>query len=225
MKRYVDLHVKPSDEKDIHDVLDTVSKLGYDAVGLAISETAYQLVEGYSRLKILKRVDVDARLDDLRGCRARLSKKYDIVSAICRDSTDIRRALRSGFDLICFKGLPQTPKITDFSLIVDNEAYLELDVYDLLSFRRDERVAIFRAIARIFRYASRKKAKLIIASGAGDSYKLRAPLDLASMVLPAGVTWDEALIATVYNPRSLLSKIISKSQGYIAEGVRIVGRW
>ncbi|MEM2739603.1 MAG: hypothetical protein QXQ29_02230 [Candidatus Bathyarchaeia archaeon] len=224
MKKYVDLHVKPSNEEAIHDILETALKLGYNTVGLAAGETPHLLVEEYSGLKILKRVDVDARLEDLREYRVKLFEKYDLVSAICRDSSDIRRALKSGFNLLCFKGLPQTPKITDFSLIGGSEAYLELDVYDLLSFKRDERIAIFRAIARIFRYASRKKVKLIIASGAIDAYKLRAPLDLASMVLPAGITWSEALTAAIHNPSLLLSRAMGKSRVY-GEGVRIAGRW
>lgn len=225
MRRYIDLHVKPNDEKAIYNILETASKLGYSIVGLVADEAVYRLVEGYSGLKILRRVDIDAKLADLRGYRVKLCRKYDVISAICRDSMDIRRALKSGFNLLCFKGLPQTPKITDFSLIEGSEAYLELDVCDLLSFGRDERVAIFRAVARIFRYASRKKAKLIIASGAVDAYKLRAPLDLASMVIPAGVSWDEVLIAAVHNPYSFFSKIMGKDNGYICEGVRVTGRW
>lgn len=225
MKRYVDLHVKPRSEEDIHDILETASKLGYKAVGLVIDSTPSQLVKEYHGLKILKRIDVDAKLDDLRRYRVRLSKRYDIVSAICRDSSDIRRALKCGFDVICFKGLPTTPKITDFSLIKCSEAYLELDLCDLLSFTGDERMIVFRSIARIFRYASRKDAKLILASGAADSYKLRAPLDLASMVLPAGVTWFEALTAAVYNPSTFFSYTLRKSMGYVSEGVRIVRRW
>ncbi|MCS7112404.1 MAG: hypothetical protein RMJ00_06015 [Nitrososphaerota archaeon] len=225
MKRYVDLHVKPSDEKTIHDILETALKLGYSTVGLAAGEIPRRSIEEYSGLKVLKRIDADAKLDGLREYRMKLSERCDLVSAICRDSSDIRRALKFGFNLLCFKGLPQTPRITDFSLIGASEAYLELDVYDLLSFERDERVAIFRAIARIFRYASRKKVKLIIASGATDAYKLRAPLDLASMVLPAGITWGEALTATIHNPLLLLSRVIGKGRGYISEGVRTVGRW
>ncbi|MEM2164792.1 MAG: RNase P subunit p30 family protein [Candidatus Bathyarchaeia archaeon] len=225
MKRYVDLHVKPRSEEDVHDILETALKLGYKAIGLVIDSIHSQLVEEYNGLKILKRIDVDAKLDDLRKYRVRLSRKYDIVSAICRDSSDIRRALKCGFNIICFKGLPSTPKITDFSLIKYSEAYLELDLCDLLSFNEDERIMVFRSIARIFRYASRKDAKLILASGAVDSYKLRAPLDLASMVLPAGVTWFEALTAAVYNPSIFFSYMIRKSMGYVSEGVRIVRRW
>jgi RNase P/RNase MRP subunit p30 len=225
LRRYIDLHVKPDDEKAMHTILEAASKLGYSIIGLVVDDATYRLMEECSGLKILRRIDVDAKLTDLHRYRVKLYRKYDIISAICRDSTDIRRALKSGFNLLCFKGLPQTPKITDFSLIKGNEAYLELDVCDLLSFGRDERVAIFRAVARIFRYALRKKAKLIIASGATDAYKLRAPLDLASMVIPAGVSWDEALTAAVHNPRGFFLKIVGKDHGYIREGVKVTGRW
>lgn len=220
---YVDLHLKPK-ECRVEEMLEIAAKLGFRFVGVNLPEESEDIPREYKGVKVLRRVDIEVGGTEFKNYVARLSRRFDLVAATCRSSKDVRKALNAGIKLICFRGLPLTsPRITDFSLIEARGGFFEVDASLIIEIREEKRSSLLRSIARIFRYAGRKRAKIVLASGAEKPWMLRAPMDLASVVIPAGISWDSALRSVTENPCEICMKSYEKIT--LPEGIRIVKRW
>jgi RNase P/RNase MRP subunit p30 len=239
MRKFVDLHLKPSLEnfEQVKSMIAKSAQLGFEMVGLSfppeINDDELKRVRKICQdadVELVTRVDLTPRsrrklLTDLR----RLRRRFEIVNVLCASKVVARQAAKDRrVDLLSFPA-PRHPKVlfdrAEAELASSSLACLEINMQPLLSLRGFERIRLLSVLRREVAVANRLKVPIVLSSGAAHPRFLRKPQDLASLGMLFGLDLPLALDALSDAPLRIVERNRQKlSSDYVASGVRVVRR-
>jgi len=239
MRRFADLHLKPSleDLGQVRRMIIKSAELGFQMVGLSLPSKIgigevgrLGKICGDAGVELISRVDLAPRgrrelLNDLR----RLRRRFEIVNVYCTSKIVARQAAKDRrVDLLSFP-VAKFPKVffdrAEAELASSALACLEIDMHPLLSLRGFARIRLLSVLRREVAVAKRLKVPIVFSSGATDMRFLRKPQDFASLGMLFDVDLPLALDALSETPLMIVERNRQKlSPDYVASGVRVVRR-
>ncbi len=239
MRKFVDLHLKPSwrDLEQVKSMVNKSAELGFRMVGLALPERI--AVDEVNQLRnvcddacveLATRVDLvpRSRHELLHGLR-RLRRKFEIVSIFCASKVVARQAAKDRrVDLLSFPGV-KYPRVffdrAEAELASSAGASLEIDLQPLLLMHGFARIRLLSRLRREVALTRRLKVPLVLSSGATETRFLHKPQDFAFLGILFNLELPLALEALSETPLGIVVRNRQKlSPGYVAPGVRVVGR-
>ena len=203
-------------------IISTVKTLGYNLIGLY--EKTYS-----SDIKIIRHLDLDPKTPN--DIQKNLNKKrfeYDIILAICKTKSVARKAgTENRIDLISFPVLNNWKQnhldIKQARLMKDAGIGYLIDLSQLLV---DDNIILRKRIEflkRNIKNALKKGVRVVGSSCASDSWGLRDPYGLVSLLCLLDVDEDHALDMISRNPYSIVEQNLGKlKDSYIGRGVWII---
>lgn len=239
MRRFTDLHLKPSleDFGQVKSMVNKSAELGFQLVGLSLppkigSDKVDQLrkICRESGVELATRVDLipKSRRELLNSLR-KLRRRFEVVNVFCASKVVARQAAKDRrVDLLSFP-VAKHPKVffdhAEAKLASNALACLEIDVQPLLLLRGFARVRLLSVLRREVATAKSLKVPIVLSSGATDIRFLRKPQDLASLGMLFGLDLPLALEALSNTPLRIVERNRQKlSPDYVASGVRVVRR-
>ncbi len=239
MRKFVDLHLKPSleDFEQVKRVINKSAELGFQMVGLSLP--AKIAVDEVNRIRnvcrdagveLATRVDLapKSRHELLHGLR-RLRRRFEIVGVFCASKVVARQAAKDRrVDLLSFP-VAKYPRVffdrAEAELASNACASLEIDMQPLLSLHGFARVRLLSVLRREVALTERLKVPLVLSSGATETRLLRKPQDFASLSILFDLESALALEALSETPSGIVGRNRQKlSPDYVASGVRVVRR-
>jgi ribonuclease P/MRP protein subunit RPP1 len=238
MRKYVDLHLKPSieDFELTKNMIHKSAELGFKMVGLTyppninaeeIKQTRKICHE--AGIELVTRVDLKPKnrrelIDNLR----RLRRKFEIVSVLCASKVVARQAAKDRrVDLLSFP--TEHPRIffdhAEAELASSALACLEIDIQPILLSKGFPRIRLLNILRKETTTAIDMNVPIVLSSGATSPWSLRRPQDLASLGFLFGLDLPYALDALSETPLRIVERNRQKlSPDYVAPGVRVVKR-
>lgn len=239
MRRFIDLHLKPEFKVkgNAETLLARASNLGYRCVGVSLPLDGYRkilsaLKERCSDLDLdfVSRIDLQppnsrALLNALR----RVRRTFEIVAVTCLSKPVARQAAKDRrVDLLNFPSYDPRRRFFDKAeaeLTSNSFASLEIDMSPLLTLHDHQLARFLSTLRREVRIAREFDVKVIISSGAQNTFLMRQPRDYVSLARLFDLDKDSALDTLSENPKSIIERNRRKlSPNYVAPGVYIVGR-
>jgi RNase P/RNase MRP subunit p30 len=233
MRRFADLHLKPSIENDEnkHRMAELASQLGFSLVALTFKpETPDEEMRKVKSIFNDAGLDAAARVDLAPGSRnellralRRLRRKFEIVAVECKTMPVALIAARdTRVDIVYFEPEETKARFQESTAHLCN-ATLEINLSGIIKPKISPRSNIIAKLSDYLATAKNHAIPIIISSGADNPHMLRAPRDMAALATSLGLRIDEALDSLSKIPISILEKNrIKLSPSYVAEGVKIV---
>lgn len=236
-KRYFDAHIHSSlsiGRDPPEKILEAASLLGFSSIALA--DFAMKPIEDFKKLKELGRklgVDVVSRADiyaaGVEGLKKKivnLRRRVELIAVYC-DRKDIARfaARDRRVDILIF---PYEKHRNFFdqkeaSIASESGVAFEVNINSILKATGIRRVITLNLLRKNVELALRKKASIIIASGAKSIYEMRGPRELISLATLTGLNENQADEAISITPENIVSQNRSKLQpNYVMPGVRVL---
>jgi len=220
-RRFADLHIRCpiSGADNLRPLLESARTIGYRHVAVefgpgSMNQTGKveEICNGLD-LEVSTRVDLDPRDGgSLQNMLRHHRGRFDIVAGVCRNHSVARQAaLDPRVDLLEFPHDPRERKLVNFSnkeaeLAANRSCALELDFSAML--RADEigQARLLSIMRTELSIALDNDVRVIVTSGAGDLYGLRAPRDLASFLGLLGANWQTCLDAVSTSPLQVVAR-------------------
>ena len=239
MRRFVDLHLRPSIKNfdQVENMVRKSSELGYRLVGISLQPDIKQDEIGQLQ-KICRDADTDliTRVDlipktrrELLNDLRRFRRKFEVISMVCTSKVMARQAAKDRrVDLLSFPSTdPRRRFFNDAEAELASKALssLEIDMALLLSSKGFSRIRLLSCLREEVAIAKRSRVPVVISSGATNEYLMRGPYDYASLASLFNMTPSLALRALSEDPLAIVERNRGKlSLDYVAEGVRIIRR-
>ncbi len=239
MRRFVDLHLKPSleDFEQVRSMINKSAELGFQMVGLSLpSKIGIDKVNQLRKIcrdvgvELVTRVDLEpkGRRELLDGLY-KLRRRFEVVNIHCSSKAVARQAAKDRrVDLLSFPAA-KYPKVffdrAEAELASKTLACLEIDLQPLLSLHGFNRIRLLSVLRREVAVAKRLKVPIVLSSGATEVRFLRKPQDFASFGLLFAFDLPLALDALSNTPLEIVKRNRQKlSPDYVVSGVRVVRR-
>ncbi|MHC1636557.1 MAG: RNase P subunit p30 family protein [Candidatus Nezhaarchaeales archaeon] len=237
-RRYVDLHIKVSDEGDPPELLVKMAKhLGFSLIALSI--------ESFHKLKALEHLkklggdlglDIAFRLDlkpsnpnDLKFYLRKFRRRIEVIAVYCHNVAIARTAARDRRVDVTFYNPENVLSIFDegqINLLVESGHYVEVNLSDMLYEPPDRQARILWNYRRVLGNAKKKGIPVIFSSGSSRIIDMRAPRELSAI---ASIFLGDELLAknsVSITPMKLVQVNREKlSPNYIQPGVKVVNEW
>ncbi len=181
MRRYADLWWRPSSRETLIEMLEVGRELGYRAVAVEGELPSLPDADG---IEIAKRVTL--RADEVRELQSQLSRvrwRYEVVSVVPGSREVAMAALRDNrVDTVVL--LSDEPIPLDRHMVEVARAAVEVPLSRFLE-EPERSLSWLIKSSRWFR-----RVRVVVSSGAEDQLGLRAPVQLASLLIVAGVEPD-----------------------------------
>jgi len=239
MRRFVDLHLRPptKDLDQAERMISRASELGYRLVGLSLPPRVtqdeidqLQHICSNSKIDLVTRVNFTPKtppelLQDLR----RFRRKFEVVSVTCASKSVARHAAKDRrVDLLSFPVTDMRKRFFDHAeaeLASKALSCIEIEMAPLLSLKGSPRIRLLSRLRREVAIAKGFKVPVVISSGATSEYLMRGPYDYAALATLFDMSIPHALRALSEDPIAIVERNREKlSPGYIAPGIRVVGR-
>lgn len=241
MRRFVDLCVAPNldDAKLMEEMASLSSEMGFSAVAVLFPPTAGKdLVRRVRRLfsdhglDMVSRTHVEASgRDSLLETLRKVRRRFEVVSVECPSRQVARVAARDRrVDVLRFPARPEDRSRVWFdeaeaSLSSSSNTAYELSVDQLLDLDAEALSSMLGIVSKEVRNAVRAGVPIVASSWASSPYGLRAPRDMAALLVLVGLDPSEALKAVSKTPMEIVERNREKlSPSYVMPGVRVVGR-
>ena len=238
MRRFVDLHLKPELKgKNAETLIARAADLGYKCVGVSLPFNHYR--ETSSTLKkicsdlgldFVSRIDLqppNSRV--LLNALRRVRRTFEVVAVTCLSKSVARQAAKDRrVDLLNFPSYDPRRRFFDKAeaeLASKSFASLEIDMAPLLTLHDYQLASFLYTLRREVEIARKFDVKVVISSGAQNTFLMRQPHDYVSLARLLDLDKDLALDALSENPKSIIERNRRKlSPDYVAPGVYIVRR-
>ena len=224
-------------KKDIEQLIQHSSMLGFKSIGVPIPPNRYQnLIDWLSVLCQNSNLDLITRLDltpkspqDLVKDLRRLRRRYELISVSCRSKSVARLAARDHrVDLLVFPSTRPRDRYFDSAeakLATQSSAALEIRMAPLLRNSGFHRMRLLTCLRREASIAKKFKVPIVVCSDAQTRHELRAPHELTCLTSLFGLDSELARKSLTSVPRTLVKRNREKlDQNYVAKGVRIIRR-
>lgn len=232
MVKYIDLHIrKPANPDELRLMLGYASKLGYQAVGLASSDSPrFRELGRELGVEVVTRIDL--RPESVRGLLGALSGlrwKYEIVAVECTRKEVARQAAKDHrVDILNFSPSLNTRMKVWFdrqeaTLASEARCALEINLSDILR-AGPLQCAKLLSIMRIeIENARRKDVPVIVSSGADSPMLMRGPREVIALLDLLSVEEVRGKEMISQNPLIILERNRAKmTPGFVSPGVRVV---
>jgi ribonuclease P/MRP protein subunit RPP1 len=239
MRRFVDLHLRPSikDSDHVERMVRKSSELGYRLVGIPLPPNItredigrLQKICNDAKIDLVTRVNFIPKtpgelLKDLR----RFRRRFEIISVMCTSKRVARQAAKDRrVDLLSFPATDLRKRFFDHAeaeLASKALSCLEIEMAPLLSLTGFPRIHLLSRLRKEVEIAKRLKVPVVISSGATNEYLLRSPHDYAALATLFDTPLPTALRALSEDPVSIVERNREKlSPYYVAPGIRVVRR-
>jgi len=241
--KFYDLNIHPENLKEAGDIVKTAEKLGWHGICLVeyfndlnnfkkFSEGVLNLKKD-TALEIFTGAKIKAKnIKDIRK-NARKSLNYADIIFACGDFNINREFQIPEIDVLSY---PERGIQRDFNdqknsgidhiiskLLAGHKAAYEINFSGILDSYGIVRAQIMGRIIQNIKLSRKYNFLTILASGAGDMYGMRAPLDFIAVAKALGMTGTEAKNSVTRNPEKILVKSINrKNPDVIMEGLEVV---
>ena len=233
MRKFVDLHLTPTNSAMSATMLQEASRLGFACVGLTQDNGNRNSPEKDPRgdsLDIARRIDLRPRNpNELTSSLRRIRRRFEIISVECRSKPVARQAARDNrVDILNFPTQIQGRKRVRFdrqeaSLASGTNCAYEVNLSDLLNNGAHVASRLLSMMAVEVENAIRYDVPVVVSSGADEPLLMRGPRELAASMQLLGIGEEESLDMVSDVPRELVERNRSKLEpGYVSPGVRRV---
>ena len=239
MRKFVDLHLRaPIKNLDqVERMVRKSSELGYRLAGILLPPhitrdqiNQLQHICNGAKIDLVTRVSFSPKtprelLHDLR----RFRRKFEVISVTCTSKGVARQAAKDRrVDLLHFPATDLRKRFFDDAeaeLASKALSSLEIEMAPLLLLTGFSRIRLLSRLRKEVAIAERFKVPVTISSGATNEYLLRGPHDYAAFTALFDMPMSSALRALSENPLAIVERNREKlSPGYVAPGIRVVGR-
>jgi len=231
LKRFVDLRIHPPYQNGIslEKMARMAYELGFSLAGLVFEShaTTEQVAEARAVFRTYG-VDTATRINlaprsknELLQALRRHRKFFELIGVDCASRAVALVAARDRrVDLLTFR--PETYGVNlQRSIAHVCRAGLEVDLSRLI-YPTDSRPASLEALRREAAIAIENRLRVVLSSGAPDSLRLRAPLELAALSTLIGLSFEGGLNSISQIPLDMVRRNREKMhRNYITEGVRV----
>ncbi len=208
MRGYADLWWRPSSPDHVAGMLEVAREMGYRAVAVEGELPALLPVEG---VEVVRRVTLEAEdVPQLHRELSRVRWRYEIVSVLPGSREVAMASLRDNrVDSVVMLG--EEPIPLDHHVVEVARAAVEVPLWRFLE-EPETSLSWLLSSARWFR---RGRVKVFVSSGARDQLELRAPVQLASLLIVAGVGPDLSRRAVSDLPYSIQRENALRLKGLV----------
>jgi RNase P/RNase MRP subunit p30 len=208
VRKYIDLHIRPSSPDKVNEMLILASELGYSRVASTLRATVID-----SRVTVATRLDIEAKrsrelLDTLKNSR----RKFDVIAVKCLTKEVARQAAKD--DRVDILKFPDDPTLRKHNWLDHHEAELvegtehayEIDACDLMTSSPTHLAKVITQIKRDLAVATKHDINIIISSGAPTPIAIREPRALIALASLLDIEEDYAadMISTI--PEAVLRR-------------------
>ncbi|OGD57979.1 hypothetical protein A3K78_10070 [Candidatus Bathyarchaeota archaeon RBG_13_52_12] len=208
MRKYIDLHFRPSTPDKVKEMLTLASELGYGQVASTIQATGVD-----SRITIAARLDLEAkRSRELLDALNKSRRRFDIIAVKCLTKEVARQAAKD--DRVDILKFPDDPTLRKHNWLDHHEAELvegterayEVDACDLIANSPTHLAKVINQIKRDLAVAAKHDINIILSSGASTPLAMREPRALTALASLLDIEEDCAtdMISTI--PEAILRR-------------------
>ena len=208
MRKYIDLHLRPSTPDKVKEMLTLASELGFRQVASTTQVTGVD-----SRITSATRLDLEAkRSRDLLEALNKSRRRYDIIAVKCLTKEVARQAAKD--DRVDILKFPDDPILRRHNRLDHHEAELiegtehayEIDACDLITNSPMHLAKVINQIKRDLVVAVKHDIPIILSSGASTPLSIREPRALTALASLLDIEEDNAadMISTI--PEAILMK-------------------
>ena len=217
MRKYIDLHLRPSTPDKGREMLTVASELGYKQVASTIRATVID-----SRITVATRLDLEAkRSRELLDALSKSRRRYDIIAVKCFTKEVARQAAKDDrVDILKFPDDPTLRKRNwldyhEAELVEGTERAYEVDACDLIANSPTHLAKVINQIKRDLAVAVKHDINIILSSGASNPLAIREPRALTALASLLDIEEDYAadMISTI--PEAILKRNRVRLEGEI----------
>jgi RNase P/RNase MRP subunit p30 len=237
-RRYVDLHVRVTNEGDAPELLIKMAKhLGFSLIALSLDDPSKlrDLKDIKDRARALG-VDVAIRADlrpsspsELKEHLRKLRRSVEVIGVYCRDTSVARIAARDRRVDVTFYDPENVLSVLDegqLSLLAESGHYVEVNFVDFLHTTPDKQAKTLWSYGLALKRVARRGIPVAVSSGASKIVDMRAPRELYAIALFLLDEREIAREAVSTRPMELVRLNREKlSPNFVQPGVRVVDEW
>jgi len=231
LRKFVDLHLVPSDRDASESMLQQASRLGFTCVGLTPGDgdVDSNIVKHDGDIPdIARRIDLRPRNpNELTSSLRRIRRRFEIVAVVCRSKPIARQAARDNrVDILNFPTQVQSRRRVMFdrheaSLASGANCAYEINLSDLLNKGGHVASQLLSMMVVEVENARRHDVPVVVSSGVDSPIMMRGPRELAASMQLLGIGEEESLDMVSDVPRGLVERNRGKlDPSYVSPGVR-----
>jgi len=239
MKRFADLNLRVplEDQARTESMIHRASELGYKTVAIPLPLQAnnglvsqLKQVCGDAKVDFVTRVNISPRnTNELLNSLRRYRRKFEIISVRCNTKDVARQAAKDRrVDLLQFSVTNMRQRFFDHAeaeLASQALSSLEIELAPMLQLTSFSRTRLLSCLRKEVATAEKFRVQVTLSSGATDELFMRGPYDYAALTCLFDMSASSALKALSENPVVVVERNRLKlSPGYVAPGIRVVGR-
>ncbi len=237
MKKYVDMYVNQTvfqPKEQIDKILEIISELGFSVicVSLDVKDRRYIFEEIKKKaenfnLELYRRIDLSPKnVEDLKNKLRQFRRKCEILSVKCVEKKICTWAARDRrVDILNFPSFEYLKNFTESTanLAVEGETAIEIWFKQFLGVRGIKRARLIAETRRVAKIALEKGVKIVIDSGAGNIFEMRAPRELGALGYLLDIPEKHMELAISETPLNIIKTNLCKlSPNFVLPGVEIV---
>jgi RNase P/RNase MRP subunit p30 len=214
MRRFIDLHLKPSTQEQALEMASLATQLGYKQVAMT-----KPLNNHSGSIMIATRIDIEARLGrELQDVLKRNWKKYDIIAVRCLSKDVARKAAKDNrVDILLFPEDPDQRKKNwldhhEAALLAGEDHAYEINASELLTTKPSHLSKTISQIKRDLVVASRHEIPVVLSSGASTPIMMREPKALIALATLLDIEESYATDMTSTIPEIILQRKKAKTE-------------
>lgn len=237
MKKYVDMYVNQTvfqPKEQIDRILEIISELGFSVICVSLDikgvqnifEEVKKKAENFN-IEIYRRIDLSPKnVEDLKKKLRQFRRKFEILSVKCVEKKICTWAARDRrVDILNFPSIEYLKNFTESTanLAAEGETAIEIWFKQFLDIRGIKRARLIAETRRVAKIALKKGVKIVIDSGAGNIFEMRAPRELGALGYLLDIPDEQIELAISENPLNIIKTNLSKlSPNFVLPGIEIV---
>ena len=202
-------------------------ELGY--YGLCIEDlcdsTTAQKLTSSNPIKIWSRKTLGGTINQVREAIGRHRRSYHLISILAKEPNLAKWAVRDQRVDSILVPLQSVGKVIDSTMakmVAVHRKALEIRLQEILSAIASRKMFLLRGLQKAIRRVQQRSSLIIVGSGASKQFHLRAPRDVAALLIVIGLDYPDALGTISNTPLTILQENEQRlSPDFIVPGVTV----